>query len=182
MESHSLGTTFLGKWYPCLENPMDGGAWQAAVHGVAKSRTQLRDFTSLHFHFRVKLYIVHTCIPSQHQGQDLAQRGNCKVKITQSCPTLCNPLDYSPPGASANGILQARILEGGSHFLLQGIFPTQVLNLDLLHLRQIPYLLSYQGNPEREIGHSNYRLSHTTFLLQSSADIVMELSGFASWK
>ena len=35
--------------YSCLENPMDGGAWRAAVHGVAKSRTQLSDFTSLHF-------------------------------------------------------------------------------------------------------------------------------------
>ena len=31
--------------YFCLENPMDGGAWWAAVHGVAKSRTQLSDFT-----------------------------------------------------------------------------------------------------------------------------------------
>ena len=31
--------------YFCLENPMDGGAWQAAVHGVAKSQTQLNDFT-----------------------------------------------------------------------------------------------------------------------------------------
>ena len=31
--------------YSCLENPMDGGAWQAAVHGVAKSRTRLSDFT-----------------------------------------------------------------------------------------------------------------------------------------
>ena len=31
--------------YSCLENPMDGGAWWAAVHGVAKSRTQLSDFT-----------------------------------------------------------------------------------------------------------------------------------------
>ena len=30
--------------YSCLENPMDGGAWWAAVHGVAKSRTRLRDF------------------------------------------------------------------------------------------------------------------------------------------
>ena len=34
--------------YSCLENPMDGGAWWAAVHGVTKSRTQLRDFTSLY--------------------------------------------------------------------------------------------------------------------------------------
>ena len=32
--------------YYCLENPMDRGAWQAAVYGVAKSRTRLRDFTS----------------------------------------------------------------------------------------------------------------------------------------
>ena len=33
--------------YSCLENPMDGGAWQATVHGVAKSRTRLSDFTYL---------------------------------------------------------------------------------------------------------------------------------------
>ena len=35
--------------YFCLENPMDRGAWQATVHGVTKSQTQLSDFTSLHF-------------------------------------------------------------------------------------------------------------------------------------
>ena len=33
--------------YSCLENPMDRGAWQATVHGVAKSQTRLSDFTSL---------------------------------------------------------------------------------------------------------------------------------------
>ena len=36
--------------YSCLENPMDGGAWWAAVHGVAKSWTRLSDFTFT-FHF-----------------------------------------------------------------------------------------------------------------------------------
>ena len=37
--------------YSCLENPMDGGAWWAAVHGVAKSQTRLSDFTfTFHFH------------------------------------------------------------------------------------------------------------------------------------
>ena len=37
--------------YLCLENPMDGAAWWAAVHGVAKNRTQLSDFTfTFHFH------------------------------------------------------------------------------------------------------------------------------------
>ena len=33
--------------YSCLENPMDGGAWEITVHGVTKSRTWLGDFTSL---------------------------------------------------------------------------------------------------------------------------------------
>ena len=37
--------------YSCLENPMDGGAWWAAVHGVAESPTRLSDFTFT-FHFR----------------------------------------------------------------------------------------------------------------------------------
>ena len=37
--------------YSCLENPMDGGACWATVHGVAKSWTRLSDFTSLHFPF-----------------------------------------------------------------------------------------------------------------------------------
>ena len=37
--------------YSCLQNPMDGGAWWAAVHGVSKSRTGLSDFTfTFHFH------------------------------------------------------------------------------------------------------------------------------------
>ena len=37
--------------YSCLENPMDGGAWWAAVHGVTKSRTRLSDFIfTFHFH------------------------------------------------------------------------------------------------------------------------------------
>ena len=34
-----------------------------------------------------------------------------KALVIQSCPTLCDPMDYSPPGSSVHGILQARILE-----------------------------------------------------------------------
>ena len=46
--------------YSCLENPMDGGAWQAAVHGVAKSRAQLSDFTfTFHFHALEKAMATH---------------------------------------------------------------------------------------------------------------------------
>ena len=71
------------------------------------------------------------------------------VLVTQSCPTVCNPMDCSPLGSSVHGILQARILEG-CHFLLQGIFPTQGLNSGLLHCWQILYHLSHQGSPLRD--------------------------------
>ena len=36
------------------------------------------------------------------------------AKLLQSCPTLCNPVDSSPPGSSIHGILQARVLEWGA--------------------------------------------------------------------
>ena len=51
------------------------------------------------------------------------------------CPTLCNPMDCSPPGSSIRGISQARILEWVViSFLTQGIFLTQGSNLHLLCL------------------------------------------------
>ena len=49
--------------YSCLENPMDGGAWWAAVHGVARSRTRLRDFTfTFHFHALEKEMETHSSV------------------------------------------------------------------------------------------------------------------------
>ena len=47
----------------CLENPMDGAAWWAAVHGVAKSRTWLSDFTfTVHFHALEKEMATHSSV------------------------------------------------------------------------------------------------------------------------
>ena len=49
--------------YSCLENPMDRGAWYAVVHGVAKSRTQLSDFTfTFHFHALEKETATHSSV------------------------------------------------------------------------------------------------------------------------
>ena len=49
--------------YSCLENPMDGGAWWAAVHGVAMSRTRLSDFTfTFHFHALEKEMATHSSV------------------------------------------------------------------------------------------------------------------------
>ena len=54
-------------------------------------------------------------------------------KVAQSCPTLCDPVDCSPPGSSVHG-------------LLQGIFPTQGSTQGLLHCRQSLYCLSPRGH------------------------------------
>ena len=63
-----------------------------------------------------------------------------KVKVTQSCPTLCDPVDCSPwnsPGQNT------RV---GNLSLLQGVFQTQGSNPGLPHRRRILYQLSYQGS------------------------------------
>ena len=49
--------------YSCLENPMDGGAWKAAVHVVAEGRTRLGDFTfTFHFHAWEKEMATHSSV------------------------------------------------------------------------------------------------------------------------
>ena len=49
--------------YSCLENPMDRGAWEAAVHGVAKSQTRLSDFPfTFHFHALEEEMATHSSV------------------------------------------------------------------------------------------------------------------------
>ena len=66
--------------YSCLENPMDGGAWQAAVHGVAKSRSQLSDFPfTFHFHALEKETATHWRIPGTGEPGGLPSMGSHRV-------------------------------------------------------------------------------------------------------
>ena len=72
--------------YSCLENPMDGGAWWAAVHGVAKSQTLLSDFTfTLHFHALEKAMATHSSvlawrIPGTGEPGGLPSMGSHRVR------------------------------------------------------------------------------------------------------
>ena len=59
----------------------------------------------------------------------------------QSCPTLCDPMNYCPSGSSVHGDYPSKNTGEGCHTLLQGIVPTQGLNPGPLHFRQILYCL-----------------------------------------
>ena len=71
--------------YSCLENPMDRGAWQAAVRGVAKSRTRLSDFTfTFHLHALEKEMVTHSSalawrIPGMAEPGGLPSMGSHRV-------------------------------------------------------------------------------------------------------
>ena len=95
----------------CLENHRDGGAWRAAISGVARSRTRLKRLSSnssSRFSFVLQtLYQKYFTLIAPYIC--ICMYICCLV--AQSCPTLCDPMDCSPPGFSVHGISQARILE-----------------------------------------------------------------------
>ena len=72
--------------YSCLENPMNGGAWWAAVHGVAKSQTRLSNFTfTFHSHALEKEMATHSSvlawrIPGTGEPGRLQPVGSLRVK------------------------------------------------------------------------------------------------------
>ena len=71
--------------YSCLENPMDGGAWEATVHRVVKSRTRLSGFTfTFHFHALEKEMGPHSSvlawrIPGMREPDGLSSMGSHRV-------------------------------------------------------------------------------------------------------
>ena len=103
----------------CLENPKDRGAWWAAIHWVAQSRTRLKRLSSssssgwwvLSNAFSASnvldkaVFYLHS-YGIVNIGQFLYVEPFSSV--TQSCPTLCNPIDRNQPGSPVLGILQAR--------------------------------------------------------------------------
>ena len=70
-----------------------------------------------------------------------------KVLTVHSCPTLCDPMDCSPPGSSVCGDSPGKNTGVGCRAFLQGIFPAQGSNPGFPHCRQILYRLSHQVRP-----------------------------------
>ena len=95
---------------------MDRGAWQATIHGIARSQTQLKQ---LRMHSKNSVFwpLLLSCINSVFiKSSAVLDFVRVHAKSLKSCQTFCNPMDCnpmdcSPPGSSVHGILQARLLE-----------------------------------------------------------------------
>ena len=120
-----------------LENPRDGGAWWAAVYGVAQSWTRLKRFSSSSM---VAQTVNNLPAMQETQVQSLGQEDlilccsllhlpsilpsmsvfsnewaihiAAAAKSLQSCPTLCNPVDGSPPGSPSLGFTRQELWSG----------------------------------------------------------------------
>ena len=116
---------------------MDGGAWWATVYGVTQSQTWLKRLSSSSSN---SFFLVQLSHPYMTTGKTIALTRQIFVgkvmsllfnmlsaaaaaaaaaKSLQSCLTLCDPIDSSPPGSALPEILQTRKTGVGCHFLLQ---------------------------------------------------------------
>ena len=85
--------------------------------------------------------------------------------VTESCPTLCDPVDCSPQGSSVHGNSPGKNIGVGCHSLFQGIFPTEGSNPGLTHCRWILYQLNHQES-SRILEWAAYTFSRVTSQLR----------------
>ena len=109
---------------------MDRGAWWSAVQRGCKESDTTEGLSTYTF------LIVESFRQKKH--------GHA-VLVTQSCPTLSDP--WTVASQTHPWDFPSKNTGAGCHFLLQGIFLSQGLNLGLLHCRKMLHSLSHQGSP-----------------------------------
>ena len=164
----------------CLENPRDGGAWWATVYGVAQSWTRLKRLSSSsssrsegpapagvwegRAHFwksvwwwpcRIRLGMF---LPLQFFWKSFRRMDvTATPKSLQSCPTLCDPIDSSPPGSPVPGILQARTLEWVAiSFSNAWRWKVKVKSLSRVWPSATPWTAAFQAPPSMGFSRQEY--------------------------
>ena len=87
----------------------------------------------------------------------LQSRNAAAAKSVQSCPTLCDPIDGSPPGSAVPGILQARTLEWGAiSFSNAWKWKVKVKSLSHVQLLATPWTAAHQAPPSMGFSRQGY--------------------------
>ena len=106
-------------------------------------------FSAQVIQFSAKPHTIHTRDPAHLVPSGLwlsaTDHITCMCLVTQPCPTLCNPMDSSPPDSSVHGDSPGKNTGVSYHALLQGIFPTQGWNPGLPNCTRSFYCLSHLG-------------------------------------
>ena len=158
---------------------MDGGTWWAAIYGVTQSRTRLKRLSSS------SSSLIYASLMAQLEKNLLAMQEKVKVKSLsrvqlfatpwtaahqlpclspspatkslQSCPTLCDPIDGSPPGSPVPEILQARTLEWVAiSFSNAWNWKVKVKSLSCVRLFVTPWTAAYQAPPSMGFSRQEY--------------------------
>ena len=124
---------------------MDRGAWPTMACGVAKSRTGLK-WLSMRAYFLFWFYFLFD-----------SSQSAAAAKSLQSCPSLCDPIDGSPPGSAVPGILQARTLEWvAMSFSSACKWKGKVKSLSRVWLLATSWTAAYQAPPSMGFSRQEY--------------------------
>ena len=137
----------------------------SSVHGNLQARTLewvAMPFSRASLPPKDQTCVSYSLLHWQSSYLPLVPPGKPKVRmlVTQSCPTLYDFLDCSPPGSSDPWDSPGKNIGVGGHSLLQGIFPIQEFNPGLLHFRQI-FFVWFFFLPSEPLLHCNLLLQFT---------------------
>ena len=152
--------------YSCLENPKDRGAWRATVNRGTQSQTWLEQLSTCTHTFELKLGLTSSSLLLVKTSWGVVfSNGVIRdfwhsvefSSVPQSCPTLCDPVDGSPPRSSIPGILQARTLEWVAVSFSNALkWKVKVKLLSCVQLFVTQWTIAYQAPPSMGFSRQEY--------------------------
>ena len=133
-------------------NPLNTNFFYLFLNAVLIDTILRNTGINVHLFLKIPFMLLSTCSNSDH-FQPLA----AAAKSLQSCPTLCDPIDNSPPGSPVPGILQARTLEWVAiSFSNAWKWKVKVKLLSSVRLLATPWTVAYQAPPSMEFSRQEY--------------------------